>query len=541
MPRLEWRESDGRNQVFLISSAEIVIGRTSDADLVVPQLHVSRRHAKVIAEPSGHRLLDLGSTHGTFVNNNRVETCLLRHGDKITFGKHAVEFRYFIEDTAQIPSHNTSRILQRSMADLNRTLPTAATDLEKMLCVLDFQYQWSQVFTPEHALEQILESALKITGAERAFIMTRRADVFGYSAGLDGKGRRLSESQFRTSQTIVSEVVSTEKAVVMVEGIDANHANQASIIAMNLRAIACMPLHGIPTDGDSPHLLGILYLDSTRAMHSLSGLDQKILRKLALEAGHVLERVEMIKTIEHRKKLETDLALAEETQKSLLPHDLPQLQEFEVLAFSRPTRYVGGDFYDFQVVDPANLISVLADVSGKGPAASLLSSMLLGCLQLLLSDGYSLEEALDRLNKFLIERSAGKFATMFLFSVEPGGKGKFVSAGHNVAYLYRATENNIEELHSNSLIVGAFDFASFTSTDVCMERGDLLFVYSDGLTEAEDVDGSMFGEERLKNIILREASSGVAHLHQEVLSAVDNFTRNHAQTDDITFLMVQRA
>ena len=107
-------------------------------------------------------------------------------------------------------------------------------------------------------------------------------------------------------------------------------AAQESIVGMNLRAVACLPLLGIRTGGDSSEILGILYLDSTKAMHSLSGLDEKILNKLAVEAGNVLERVEMMKSIEQRKTLERDLALAEETQRSLLPREIPKLDTSEV-------------------------------------------------------------------------------------------------------------------------------------------------------------------------------------------------------------------
>jgi sigma-B regulation protein RsbU (phosphoserine phosphatase) len=304
-----------------------------------------------------------------------------------------------------------------------------------------------------------------------------------------------------------------------------------------------MPLRGIPTEGDAstgPQILGILYLDSTKSMHSLSGLDQKILRKLALEAGNVLERVEMIKTIEQRKNLERDLALAEETQRNLLPHELPNLPYVLLFAFSRPTRFVGGDFYDFQVMESGELVGVLADVSGKGPAASLLSSMLLGCLQLLLRSGLSAEESLTRLNKFLLERWAGKFATMFLFSLQPDGIGKYVSAGHNAAYLYRAARREIEELESNSLILGAFDFATFAGANMNLQPGDILFIYSDGLTEAEDAMGNMFGEDRLKEIILREGPSGAENLYEAILPALQDFIRGRAQTDDITFVIAQR-
>ena len=138
-PRLEWKAPDGGDQIFLIRSPEIVIGRKGDADLVISSQLVSRHHAKVIAADDGHQLVDLGSTFGTFVNNERVESRLLRHGDEILFGKHEIEFRYFTKDSER-PLKDTTRIVQRSFEDLSRVLPSATSDLEKMLCVLEINY-----------------------------------------------------------------------------------------------------------------------------------------------------------------------------------------------------------------------------------------------------------------------------------------------------------------------------------------------------------------------------------------------------------------
>src|SRR5467141_4891728 len=118
----------------------------------------------------------------------------------------------------------------------------------------------------------------------------------------------------------------------------------------------------------------------------------------------------MIKSIEQRKKLEQELALAEETQRSLLPQTLPKMQNLSIHAFSKPTRYVGGDFYDFLTLETGELFGVLADVSGKGISASLLSSMLLGCLQMQLRANVPVDESLSRLNWFLCEKtSASRF------------------------------------------------------------------------------------------------------------------------------------
>jgi serine phosphatase RsbU (regulator of sigma subunit) len=275
-------------------------------------------------------------------------------------------------------------------------------------------------------------------------------------------------------------------------------------------------------------------------MHSLSGLDERILTKLAVEAGNVLERVELMKSIEQRKTLERDLALAQEAQRSLLPREIPQLEYLKLSGMSRPTRYVGGDFYDFQLMPSGQLIFVLADISGKGVAASLLSSMILGCLQLRLQDGDRPDLALNRLNKFIHAKAAGRFATMFLCSLGPDGKGTYISAGHNPAYLYRASCKAIDELTSTSLVLGAFDFVTYEAVPVELQPGDVLVAYSDGLTEAENGSGEMLGEDRVKEIILKEAPRGANAVQQALTSSVTEFTRGRDQSDDITIVIAQR-
>jgi sigma-B regulation protein RsbU (phosphoserine phosphatase) len=192
-------------------------------------------------------------------------------------------------------------------------------------------------------------------------------------------------------------------------------------------------------------------------------------------------------------------------------------------------------------LEPHGAVGVLADVSGKGVAASLLSSMLLGCLQLLLRTGLNPAEALNRLNAFLYEKESGKFATMFLFAVDAQGSGNFISAGHNPAYLYRAASGDVQELPSNCMIVGAFDFATFHTQPLELHPGDILMIYSDGLTEAANPAGEMFGEERVKEIVRLEGPNGAEAVHNAVLNAIEGFTSGHVQTDDVTIMIIQRA
>ena len=180
-----------------------------------------------------------------------------------------------------------------------------------------------------------------------------------------------------------------------------------------------------------------------------------------LEASREVIR---LKTLEEQKKSEQELALAQETQESLLPRCLPQFENFHIHAFNNPTRYVGGDFYDFLQLSSGEWVGVLADVSGKGMPAALLSSMVLGALSMEFRSGTQPQEVLNRVNQLLCEKSLPfQFVTLFLFLLGPDGTGQFISAGHNPAYLFRSATGKIEKLVSDAFFLGMFDFASYQS------------------------------------------------------------------------------
>jgi serine phosphatase RsbU (regulator of sigma subunit) len=257
-----------------------------------------------------------------------------------------------------------------------------------------------------------------------------------------------------------------------------------------------------------------------------------------LEASREVIR---LKTLEERKRSERELALAQETQESLLPRSLPQFENFRIHAFNNPTRYVGGDFYDFLQLSSGAWMGVLADVSGKGMSAALLSSMVLGALSMEFRSGTQPREALNRINQLLCEKSLPfQFVTLFLFLLSPDGVGQFISAGHNPAYLFRSATGRIERLVSDAFVLGMFDSASYQSCPLHLDKGDILVVYSDGLTDAEDPHGEMFGEERLLEIIQREAPAGSQAVERRFLKAIEDFIQGVPQTDDITFVVVEK-
>jgi serine phosphatase RsbU (regulator of sigma subunit) len=257
-----------------------------------------------------------------------------------------------------------------------------------------------------------------------------------------------------------------------------------------------------------------------------------------LEASREVIR---LKTLEERKRNEQELALAQETQESLLPRSLPQFESFRIHAFNNPTRYVGGDFYDFLQLSSGEWMGVLADVSGKGMPAALLSSMVLGALSMDFRSRVQPQEVLNRINLLLCEKSLPfQFVTLFLFLLSPQGVGQFINAGHNPAYLFRSATGKIEELVSDAFILGLFDYASYESSTLHLHKGDILVVYSDGLPDAQNQQEEMFGEERLLQVIQQEGPSGSHAIEQGFLKAIGEFTQGTPQTDDITFVIVEK-
>jgi sigma-B regulation protein RsbU (phosphoserine phosphatase) len=248
-----------------------------------------------------------------------------------------------------------------------------------------------------------------------------------------------------------------------------------------------------------------------------------------------------LKNLEEQKRSEQELALAQETQESLLPRCLPQFENFSIHAFNSPTRYVGGDFYDFLPLKSGEWAGVLADVSGKGISAALLSSMVLGALSMEFRSNTDPQEVLKRVNRLLCEKSLPyQFVTLFLFVLSPNGMGQFISAGHNPAYLFRAATGKIERLISGAHFLGMFELAPYEPRAFRLDKGDILVVNSDGLTDAQNPREEMFGEERLLRIIRQEAPSGGHAIERKFLTAIEEFTQGTPQTDDITFVIVEK-
>src|SRR5262245_21826661 len=330
---VKWTSAEGEEQVRALTD-EVVLGRSTSSDIVFTQPEVSRRHARLAKNRDGYVIYNLSMSHGTFVNGRPVDGQQQLHpGDRIRLGPAANELQYFVtsEEPSTGSAHNPNDVLEKYASSLSSILTTekeGSSELAKISSILEFQYEWEKVFSPGRAFEQILRAALKNSEAERGFVMlVRRAD-FEYVAGLDSQGRQLPSTEFVASQSIARQVASDGKPLFMPKTIIESFAQQQSIVGLKLRSLACMPLRWMASDSSEPQVRGVLYLDSTQTMRAISGFDEKILNKLAQEAGIVFEKLEMLKTLEERNKLKVERDLI---HNELLAADALRRAEAQVL------------------------------------------------------------------------------------------------------------------------------------------------------------------------------------------------------------------
>jgi sigma-B regulation protein RsbU (phosphoserine phosphatase) len=286
-------------------------------------------------------------------------------------------------------------------------------------------------------------------------------------------------------------------------------------------------------------VIGVLYVDSHLAGGSLTETSLRLLESLAFEATKSLESVRLMTEEQEKKNLELELNMARQVQVALSPPAFKQGGDFEVAVHSIPSRYVGGDFYDLVPLQDGGSVFVLGDVSGKGIAAALLGAMAQGALQAQFASNFPLTDVIAGLNKVLVQRSASNsFITLFCAALDCEGNFTYINAGHNLPILARKN-GDIERLTTKSVVLGAFDFAQYESRQTRLLSGDVVVIYTDGVTESVNAKNEMFGDERLESLVAANAQLSAEEIKERILDELLNFTRGLPQGDDITLIVLK--
>ncbi|MEJ2007628.1 MAG: PP2C family protein-serine/threonine phosphatase [Acidobacteriota bacterium] len=237
--------------------------------------------------------------------------------------------------------------------------------------------------------------------------------------------------------------------------------------------------------------------------------------------------------------VQDELALAWDIQHGLLPHQLPASPYFEVHALTVPSFSVGGDYYDAIALPGGRFGFTVADVSGKGLPAAILAASLQGAFDAFAANDLGLPEIFSRVNDFLYTRSSEEmYATMFYGIVSPDGDFRFVNAGHTHPRVVRA-RGSVECLEGSNFPLGLFSGMTFAAGRTRLDPGDLVLLFSDGLTEAQDFAGGLFGESRLDKVAQECARMPAALVSETILKAVRMFAGPAPPSDDLTLVVLR--
>ncbi|MBR3675601.1 MAG: SpoIIE family protein phosphatase [Alphaproteobacteria bacterium] len=248
--------------------------------------------------------------------------------------------------------------------------------------------------------------------------------------------------------------------------------------------------------------------------------------------------IQLAKISNEKEKIQSELAIAKNIQTSALPTDFPKEECFELVATMTPAREVGGDFYDFFPIDDRHYAFVIADVSGKGITAALYMMSAKTVIKNMLQSGYSLEEAINRANNTLCDNQSGMFVTAFIGILDLNdGQVQYINAGH-CPPLHK-TQGGYEYIDMNrNIILGARLDYKYKSRKLTLQDSDRLFLYTDGVTEAQNHEGKMFEEERLKKA-LNQKEMPLADTLNHVYKQIKKFVKDDPQSDDITMLVLE--
>jgi phosphoserine phosphatase RsbU/P len=303
-------------------------------------------------------------------------------------------------------------------------------------------------------------------------------------------------------------------------------------------------LLGVPIELEK-RPLGMLVVgdkESRRGVGPFPPGDLRTLGLFANQAAIALENVRLHLRALEQERLEREMHVAAEIQRQILPKGAPPVPGFQLVGWNRPARQVGGDYYDMFPTKEGRMGLLVGDVSGKGIPAALMVSTLHSALRLLVDQTGVGAELLARLNRHIQESSTpNKFITMLLAELDPAaGRIRYVNAGHNPGLLLRS-DGRVDELGASGLPLGLLVGSRYTEREVAVDPGDLLCLYSDGITEAESVTDEEFGTERLTELL--RAHPDEAPLEQLLVAiqrAVGDFSQGRPQNDDQTLLLLRR-
>ena len=531
---------DGASRPVLLERARLTLGRSTASELCfADDAGLSRQH--LAFEPAGDSWIvrDLGSKNGTLVNGQRIDAPhLLRPGDRISAGHLVIEFGaapapantvLFVE--SQETSSGGDSTVVTSLSGILKDDAENAPGLESSPQIhaliragreLAGHRPLAELFT------LIMDLSIDAVGAARGVLMTLEGDELVVRAAR-GEG-------FLISNTVRDRVLRDKSSLLVRDArLDKMFKESMSIVEQQIRSMLAVPLQ---TDD---RVIGLIYLDSPHFVHEFTKEDLSLLTVMANVAAIRIEHARLAEVEATERLLAQEMSQAAEIQRRLLPAAAPLVAGLDLAGYNAACRTVGGDYYDFIPYPDGRVALIVADVAGKGMPAALLMSSLQARVQVIFDEPGDLAHRVTRLNRAISANCPGnRFITFFACVLDPkAGTATYCNAGHNPPILVKP-DGSSQCLGGGGIILGIIPAASYGESTVAFESGDVLVLFSDGVTEACPLDrDEEFGEQRLAEGAAALRHLPAASIAEELIANVNAFTRGAPPADDVTLVVAR--
>ena len=527
-----------------------VLGRSFDADIRIDELTVSRHHAKITKTDDGYILEDSGSGNGTVLNGELItKPRKLKNGDVITL-PHSV-FRYedkeeAIPEASQVTLVDESGSSESTIVD---TLDVKATimDLEaprrsadpaellkaheRLRTVVEMSNAVQTKLNLDQILNDVMESLFHVfPQVERCFIMLKSETGQKLVPKVSRQRDSRQPEAVTVSRRIISEAVTRRIAILSADAMgDTRFAEAASVVNFQIRSMMCAPL--IAKD----ELLGIIHLDTSRQDRRFTMDDLELLTGVGNQTALAIANAKLHERLLLRERMDRDLQLARQVQESFLPSELPEIPGMQFCASYRAALEVGGDFYDFIPLSGERLGIVLGDVAGKGMPAALMMARLSSDVRFLAMNESQPKDVLAKLNEQVCATSPEAFVTLVLGVLEPATrKMTMANAGHPPPLLRKGGSKEVLPFEDCiGFPLGAAASVEYPQESFVLDPGDVLFIFSDGVTEAMNAEKDIYGMARLVNAMAAQTPT-VKQVMAGILEDIQEYVGNTRQSDDLT-------
>jgi serine phosphatase RsbU (regulator of sigma subunit) len=538
------RDLDGKTVTLPLDRDRIALGRSSANELCYPDdIGLSRQHLVLIRQNNEWRVEDLGSKNGTLINGRKVEgKAPFKPGDRIAAGHLTIEFA----DSMKMPDETVvfvdgadtfSNTATTVVASLGDVLP-GAEDLNKTTIMRGTPQMGALIragreLAGHRPLEElfpvIMDLSVEAVMAGRGVLMTLENGELHVKAAR-GAG-------FKISRTVRDRVIESKESLLVRDAqLDKALNQQMSIVEQKVHSIIAVPLQ------TNDRVIGLIYVDSPHLMREFTAEDLNLLTVMANVAAIRIEHARLNEIEEAERAMAKQLEQAALIQARLLPGASPVVPGMDIAGKTAACRTVGGDYYDYLKFDDGKFGMLVGDVAGKGMPASLLMSALQARVHVVFDDGDDLAGKVTRLNKATCRNCPdNRFITFFMTVADPAtGELVYTNAGHNPPLLVRASGGYEELPGAGGMILGILPMATYKESHARLLPGDMLVMFSDGVTEASNPAGDEFGERRLAELVASLHGQPASEIVEQIHLAVAAYTEGAPAADDITVVVARR-